>query len=79
MIGSRQAVVEVIHSTFGSEGDIRDDMITDDIDGWDSLGHVTVILMIEREFNISFTEEDRDGLANMGELFALVDRKIQEK
>lgn len=76
MVESRAVVIDVIRTTFGFEGDIRDDMVTDDVDGWDSLGHVTVILMIERRLGISISESERDGLADLGELFALVERKM---
>lgn len=71
----RTEVSEVIRQTFDYEGSISDEMTTDDVDGWDSLGHVTVMLMIERAFGVRFTEAERDNLSNIGELFALTEQK----
>lgn len=72
----RQKVTQIISQAFDYDGPLVDDMTTDDVDGWDSLGHVTVMLMVERALGIRFTEGERDNLANIGELFALSEKKV---
>jgi len=47
----------------------------DDVEGWDSLTHINLIVAIEREFKIHFTTREIAGLQNVGELMDLVSRK----
>jgi acyl carrier protein len=37
---------------------INNDSSPDDINSWDSINHMNLIIAIEREFNIQFDEED---------------------
>lgn len=43
-----------------------------DIDGWDSLTHVTLILQVEREFGVRFSSSEVASLRSVGDLEALV-------
>jgi acyl carrier protein len=47
----------------------------DDVDGWDSLMHINLIVAIEREFNIRFTTREITALRNVGDLMDLIARK----
>lgn len=40
------------------EKDINEDASMDTIEQWDSLNHLKLVLALEDEFNISFTEEE---------------------
>jgi len=46
-----------------------------DIDGWDSLMHVTMIVNVERAFGLKFTSAEVAGLKNVGELEDLIIRR----
>ena len=50
-----------------------------DVEGWDSLQHVTLILSIERAFGIKFTSKQVAKLENVGEMAALVEKLMQDK
>jgi acyl carrier protein len=43
-----------------------------DIEGWDSLTHVTLILQVERTFGVRFTSSEVAALRSAGDLEALV-------
>ena len=43
-----------------------------DVDGWDSLAHIRLILTIERAFKIKFSTSEVGKLQNVGELVALI-------
>jgi len=43
-----------------------------DVDGWDSLTHVRLILTIERAFKIKFSTTEIGKLENVGDLAALI-------
>lgn len=54
---------------------IRPETTADDVFGWDSMAHVTLIVSIEEEFGIMFEPEEVTGFENVGELVALVGKK----
>jgi acyl carrier protein len=43
-----------------------------DVDGWDSVAHIRLILTIEKAFKIKFTTTEIGKLQNVGELVALI-------
>ena len=43
-----------------------------DVDGWDSLAHIRLILTIERAFKVKFSTSEIGKLQNVGELVALI-------
>ena len=43
-----------------------------DVDGWDSLNHIRLILTIEKAFKIKFSTSEIGKLENVGELVALI-------
>jgi len=55
---------------------IFDAMTAEDVDGWDSLTHVTLIVAAEKAFNIKFSTRDIQSLANVGGFTALIRRKL---
>lgn len=46
-----------------------------DVDGWDSLMHINLIVAVEGEFRIRFTSREITGLQNVGELIDVITRK----
>lgn len=40
----------------------------DDVDGWDSLSHVNLIVTIESRFNITFSQKELLTFKNVGDL-----------
>jgi acyl carrier protein len=51
----------------------------DDIDAWDSLSHMNLVMAIEMEFNIRFALGELQTLKNVGNLSDLIDRKLARK
>jgi acyl carrier protein len=43
-----------------------------DVDGWDSLTHIRLILTVERAFHIKFSTSEIGRLQNVGDLVALI-------
>jgi acyl carrier protein len=46
-----------------------------DVENWDSLSHVTLIVQIEKAFGVRFTSAEVANLQNVGELIDLIERK----
>jgi acyl carrier protein len=49
----------------------------DDIEAWDSLSHMNLILAVEEEFQVEFTRKEAVGFRNVGELAECLDRKLR--
>ncbi len=52
------------------------DMTSNDVDGWDSLSHVNLIITIEAKFGISFTQKELLRQKNVGNLIDNIERKL---
>ena len=48
----------------------------DDIDGWDSLSHMNLIVAVEMGFNVRFNVKDVRALKDVGDLIDIIDRKL---
>ncbi len=48
----------------------------DDIEGWDSLSHVNLIIAVEMKFGIEFSQKEIRSFSNVGELTACVEGKL---
>ncbi|HXE97635.1 MAG TPA: acyl carrier protein [Dongiaceae bacterium] len=51
-------------------------MTANDIDGWDSLSHVNLIVAIETKFNIRFSQKELLTFKNVGDLTGCICGKI---
>ena len=47
-----------------------------DIDGWDSLEHIDLIIAVERRFGIKFTMGEVNGMKNVGEMADIILRRM---
>jgi len=54
---------------------LRDDMNSSNLENWDSLNHVSLIVGLESEFRVRFTTEEMTLLADVGDLFELLKRR----
>ena len=55
---------------------ITDGMTAADVEEWDSLNHINLVVAVERGFNVKFTTKEINGLANVGEFIALIASKV---
>jgi acyl carrier protein len=75
-IAVRQKLSEIFADTFGAPGlQVRDDMTADDVEGWDSLSHIDLIVAVEEAFQIRLTTADVRNLNTVGDLVNVICRK----
>lgn len=58
------------------ELEVTDDLTADDVEEWDSLTHVTLLVQLEQEFGIRFAAADVNDLKDVGQLRSLVERLV---
>ena len=65
---------DVFQDVFDREVELSDATTAADVQGWDSLNHITLIGTVEDEFDIKFPMKDVVHMKNVGEL---VDKIIE--
>jgi acyl carrier protein len=80
----RTEMQEVFRDVFDDEGIVlRDETTAADIDGWDSLMHINLIIAVERRFGIKFATAEISSLKaddqNVGTFLRLVAGKLKSR
>jgi acyl carrier protein len=67
----------VFQAVFDDETiEVTPQLTAKDVDGWDSLTHIRLILSVEKVFKIKFTNSEITNLENVGELVALIRARV---
>ena len=74
---TREEVLEKVNAVIQDVLDddsirVSDETVASDVDGWDSLMHITLIGTIEDEFDIKFAMKDVVGMKNVGQMVDLI-------
>lgn len=80
----RKEMQDLFRDVFADDAiQLHDGMTSADIDGWDSLMHINLVIAIEKRFGIKFATAQISGLKgddqNVGTLLRLVTSKIARK
>ena len=66
-------LTEIIRDVFDEDSIVvTPELSADDVDGWDSLTHIRLILTVEKSFKIKFSTSEIGKLENVGDLVALI-------
>jgi acyl carrier protein len=69
-------LTRVFHDVFDDETIVVSaDLTADDVDEWDSLAHIRLVLAIERQFGMKFSAAEVGRLKNVGDLVSLIETK----
>jgi len=55
---------------------LSEEMTADDVDAWDSLSHINLIIAIELTFEIEFKQSEIQNFANVGQLKQSIESKL---
>jgi acyl carrier protein len=73
----REQLTGIFRKVFDDQTlELSDGMSAADVESWDSLTHINLIVAVEKAFKISLTTKEVQGLANVGELVRVVVRKL---
>jgi acyl carrier protein len=63
----------VFHEVFDDDSiKLRENMTAKDIEEWDSLNHITLVLAVEKEFGVLLNAAEVGSLANVGKMIDLL-------
>jgi acyl carrier protein len=78
-MNQKERLQEIFRDIFDDEElVITEDMSANDIEDWDSLAQINLIIAIEKEFKVKFNLEEVSNLKNIGEMLELLSKKIKE-
>ena len=70
-------IKNVMSAVFGiSNEEINDESSPDTIESWDSLKHMNLVVALEEEFNVEFTDNNIIELINMKLIMAVLLEKL---
>lgn len=73
----RTKVQNVFREVFDDDKlEIFDAMQAKDVQGWDSLTHITLIMTLEDAFGVKFSTREVMGFQNVGEMLDCLQRKL---
>jgi len=70
-------IQSIMQDVFDDESIVIDETSTaDDVDGWDSLTHIQLIVAIEKHFKIKFSSKEILSWKNVGEMLEGIASKM---
>ena len=70
-------LADIFMDVFDLDEVILDDSTTaDDIEEWDSLTHVQMVVAVEKQFNIKFTSLEIMSWSNVGQLVDTIEKHL---
>jgi len=78
---NKAEIWQIVTSVFRDTLD-RDDLVltpgltAKDVEGWDSLNHILLVVAVEQKFGIKFNTGEIDGLDNVGQFIDLIASKM---
>ena len=59
--------------------ELKYETTANDVEDWDSLSHIQIIVAVEKHFNIRFTSGEIQKFKNVGEMCDAISEKIRNK
>jgi len=79
-----QKLEEIFRNVFGDdEIALREEMTAADVEGWDSMMTINLMIAIEKQFKIKFAAAELANIKadgqNIGTLIALIEKKVRSR
>ncbi len=76
-MNTMDTLTEVFRQVFDDpEITLKPGTTADDVEGWDSLSHVNLIMAVENRFNIRFNHKEVVSFKNVGDLARCIEGKL---
>ncbi len=68
-----QAIIPIFRDVFDDDAlEIGPETTADDVEGWDSLSHIRLIVSVEKALGLKFSSAEVGALKNVGDFVALI-------
>jgi acyl carrier protein len=69
-------LTDIFHDVFDDDSIVvTPELTADDVDEWDSLSHIRLVLAVEKKFGLKFSAAEVGRLKNVGEFVSLIQSK----
>jgi acyl carrier protein len=69
-------LTEVFRTVFDNQDiALTPDTTANDVDGWDSLSHATLVASVEHHFGFRFSRRELASLKNVGDMLKVIEQK----
>ncbi len=69
-------LAEVFEDIFDEPVDIKPELTAGEVEGWDSVQHIRLVLSVEQAFGIRFSAAEVGEMKNVGEMVSAIKRKL---
>lgn len=74
-----EKLTDIFRNVFNDSSiELTDEMTANDVDKWDSLTHMLMILEVEETFNMKFKLKDLNKMKMVGNLISIIESKISD-
>lgn len=75
-----EAVAEILRDIFDDDTlEVTESTCSDDVEDWDSLEQINILVAIQDRFDIQFSLDDVSDLKDVGDTIDLIEKKLAEK
>ncbi len=67
---------EIFDNTFDEKVELSDELSAKDVEEWDSLAQIDLIVAIQERFKININLNETDDLKNVGNMVDLIQKKL---
>lgn len=72
----KEELVDIFEDVMDADDvELTDETTANDVEEWDSLSHVRLIIAIERHYGIKFSNAEIEGLKKFGDIVTLIQSK----
>jgi acyl carrier protein len=72
----KEELVDIFEDVMDADDvELTDETTANDVEEWDSLSHVRLIIAIERHYGIKFSNAEIEGLKKFGDIISLIQTK----
>lgn len=80
----RNSIVQELNPIFRDVLDLpKLDLVSEsnasNVEGWDSLAHINLVVAIEKNYKIKFALGELQGLKNVGDMADLIQKKVDSR
>lgn len=69
-------LTQVFEDTFDEAISLRPNLTAEEVEGWDSVQHIRLILNVEKAFGVRFSASEVGEPRNIGELVEMIKGKV---
>lgn len=72
-----ETLTEIFRDNFDEDDmELSEETTAEDIEGWDSMEQINLVVAIQKKFNIQFNVEEVNAMSNIGEMADLILKKV---